>query len=218
MELLNKKLLFLGDSITQGVGVSCEENRFTNRISALTGAICVNYGIGGTRIAKQAVPSENPVWDQDFISRVDRMDTQADAVVVFGGTNDWGHGDAPFGTMDSRDPYTFYGALHTLYQALIEKYPASHIVIVTPLHRRNETDPAADGNRPNSFGILKDYVNAIREVAEYYSLPVLDLFKTSGMQPAIPIIKQNYMPDGLHPNDDGHEILADKILRFLQIL
>ena len=218
MELLNKKILFLGDSITEGIGVSCEENRFSNRISALTGAVCINYGIGGTKIAKQTVPSEIAVWDRDFISRVDSMDAQADVVVVFGGTNDWGRGDAEFGNMDSRSPYTFYGALHTLYKALIEKYPTSQIVILTPLHRRKETDPAADGNRPNSFGILKDYVNAIREVAEYYSLPVLDLFKTSGIQPEIPIIRQKYMPDALHPNDDGHKILADKIISFLQTL
>ena len=146
------------------------------------------------------------------------MDAQSDVVVVFGGTNDWGRGDAEFGNMDSRSPYTFYGALHTLYKAFIEKYPTSQIVILTPLHRRKETDPAADGNRPNSFGILKDYVNAIREVAEYYSLPVLDLFKTSGIQPEIPIIRQKYMPDALHPNDDGHKILADKIISFLQTL
>ncbi len=67
-------------------------------------------------------------------------------------------------------------------------------------------------------GVLIDYVNAIREVAEYYSLPVLDLFKTSGLQPAIPIIREKYMPDALHPNDEGHRILTDKIIKFLNIL
>ena len=35
------------------------------------------------------------------------MDSDADVVVVFGGTNDFGHGDAKLGTFESRDPYTF---------------------------------------------------------------------------------------------------------------
>lgn len=218
MELNSKKIVFLGDSITEGVGVDLPKNRFCDRIARETGAVCINCGIGGTRIAKQTKPSEEARWDQDFISRVDKLDSDADIVVIFGGTNDFGHGDAKFGTMESRDQYTFYGALHTLYTKLLEKYPSSQIVILTPLHRRGENDPLADGNRPQSEGVLIDYVNAIREVAEYYSLPVLDLFKTSGLQPAIPIIKDTYMPDALHPNDEGHKVLADKIIKFLNIL
>ena len=62
------------------------------------------------------------------------------------------------------------------------------------------------------------YVAIIREVAEYYSIPVLDLFACSGLQPCVPIIQQKYLPDGLHPNDAGHEILAEKIAGFLMSL
>lgn len=216
MELRNKKILFLGDSITEGAGSSAAEKRFTDLVAADTGAIGINYGIGGTRIAHQIRPSENPRWEQDFISRVESMDKDADIVVVFGGTNDWGHGDAPLGEFESRDAYTFYGALHVLYTSLIEKYPAAAIVILTPLHRIGENDRIIDPARPNNVRLLKEYVEAIREVAEYYSLPVLDLYKVSGLQPAIPIIKETYMPDGLHPNDAGHRILADKVIAFLK--
>ena len=145
------------------------------------------------------------------------MDNDADIVVVFGGTNDFGHGDAPLGTMNDRTPYTFYGALHCLYTALTEKYPDVPVVILTPLHRWNEDCPKGD-NKPEPVGTLKEYVNIIREVAEYYSLPVLDLFKESGLQPKIPVIQQKYVPDGLHPNDDGNAILAHKIARFLETL
>lgn len=38
------------------------------------------------------------------------------------------------------------------------------------------------------------YVNIIKEVAEYYSLPVLDLFATSGLQPEIKEIRENIFP------------------------
>ena len=216
MELKGTKINFLGDSITEGAGTSSHDKMFTMLIEREYGAICQNYGIGGTRIARQKTPT-NEKHDRDFISRVPEMDNDADMVVVFGGTNDFGHGDAPIGTMSDRTPYTFYGALHCLYTALIEKYPGVPIVVLTPLHRITEDIPTGD-NKPAPVGTLKEYVNIIREVAEYYSLPVLDLFKESGLQPKIPVIQQKYVPDGLHPNDAGNEILAHKIARFLEML
>ena len=217
MELKGTKINFLGDSITEGAGTSSHDKMYTMLIEREYGAICQNYGIGGTRIARQKNASAEERFDRDFVSRVPEMDADADIVVVFGGTNDFGHGDAPIGTMSDRTPYTFYGALHCLYTALIEKYPGVPIAVLTPLHRITEDIPTGD-NKPAPVGTLKEYVNIIREVAEYYSLPVLDLFKESGLQPKIPIIQQKYVPDGLHPNDAGNEILAHKIARFLEML
>lgn len=218
MNLQGKKINFLGDSITEGHGTSGEACFFTTLIARETGAICRNYGIGGTRIARQTVPSLYPQHDLDFPGRVDGMDPDADVVVVFGGTNDFGHGDAPLGSMADRTKDTFYGGLHELYTRLIEKYPAARIVVLTPLHRLNEDNPRGDGNKPQDVATLKEYVAIIRQVAEYYSLPVLDLFATSGLQPRVPVIQQLYVPDGLHPNDAGHRLLAEQIIRFLQQL
>lgn len=185
MELNGKKILFLGDSITEGCGTSGNEKTFCSIIAHKYGAYCVNYGIGGTRIARQSKQSAEERWDKDFCSRVATMQDEADAVVVFGGTNDYGHGDAPLGEMSDRTPYTFYGALHTLYTKLTGKYPGKQIVILTPLHRWNENNKRGEGGKAEDVGTLKDYVEAIREVAEYYSFPVLDLYAISGIQPAV---------------------------------
>ena len=212
MEIAGKTVAFLGDSITEGVGVSEISKRYTDVFGALTGAVVLNYGISGTRIAKQKNPSPTEQWDLDFISRVDVMDRFADAVVVFGGTNDFGHGDAPLGKFTDRTEYTFYGACHVLYRKLIEKYPDAEIVIVTPLHRLSESAEINEYGLP--FAPLKKYVEAIREVAEYYSLPLLDLYKNSGMQPSVEILREKYMPDGLHPSDAGAEKIADKLRDF----
>ena len=105
-----------------------------------------------------------------------------------------------------------------LYAALIEKYPEADIVVLTPLHRLNEDNPYGDGFKVIPTAPLKTYVEIIREVAEYYSLPVLDLYAASGMQPKVPVICRKYMPDGLHPSDAGYEILARKITQFLKAL
>lgn len=219
MELNGKKILFLGDSITQGVGVANPDNIFVNRIASKTGAICKNFGVSGTKIQNMIFQYEDKARNESFIQRVDRMDPEADVIVVFGGTNDWGEGDAELGVMEDRDPHTFYGACHTLFTNLINKYPDAEILVLTPLHRRRETLPQADGLRHiENNTILVDYVNIIREVAEYYSLPLLDMWKFGKFQPAVPILKEKFMPDALHPNDEGHEILANRIIAALKNL
>ena len=219
MKLQGLKINFLGDSITEGAGVSTPENIYWNRLKRDCGlAEARGYGIGGTRFAKQTVPSENPRMDLDFCSRLHEMDGDADVVVIFGGTNDFGHGDAPLGSMHDRVPTTFYGACHTLFLDVINKYPNATIVIMTPLHRHNEDNVHGSGAKVVNLAPLSTYVNIIREVAEYYSLPVLDLWRVSGIQPRVDAIKRKYCPDGLHPNDAGHAIIAQRLKGFLETL
>ena len=61
---------FLGDSITEGAGALCSENAFPAVCCRLAKAKEGNYGLGGTRIAKQRVsinnnPDENSFSVQD---------------------------------------------------------------------------------------------------------------------------------------------------------
>jgi len=211
MVLTGKIINFLGDSITYGAGVADEENIYTKRIERDYSLTCANsYGIGGTGYAEGNQYIKN--GDSSFCARVDEMDESADVVVVFGGTNDWGHGVAQVGDFDDRTDKTFYGSCHVLFTKLIEKYPGKPIVVVTPLHRDIENELHDKGDRKVT---LKDYVNIIRTVAEYYSLPVCDLYAMSGLQPNVPIIREKFIPDGLHPNDAGHEIIAERIANFL---
>lgn len=222
MNLKDKRINFLGDSITQGHGTSCQEKIYLNVLKERVGlAEARNYGIGGTRYALQkgteSCPKDDWVDVNSFSERFEQMDDDADIVVVFGGTNDYGHGDAPLGSFSDRTPDTFYGACHYLYSELIKKYLGKTIVIMTPLHRSNELSEYGTA-KEKRYGSLREYVNAIREVAEYYSLPILDLYATSGMQPEVEEIKNTYIPDGLHPNDLGHQILAHKLEVFLQNL
>lgn len=210
MDLKGKKINCLGDSITEGYGTTHIENTYWNRLAANTGATVRGYGIGGTRIARQHIPSAEPIYDRWFCSRVSEMDSDADVIVVFGGTNDFGHGDASFGTLEDRTDDTFCGAVHTLCRLLIERYPTATIVLMTPAHRADEI---ANGRR------LADYVAAEKAIAAEYSLPVLDLWATGGMCPAIAAQREQYfVPDGLHLNDAGHARVAERLQRFLETL
>lgn len=209
MRLEGIKANFLGDSITAGAGVADLKDVYWNLLKRECGlAEARGYGIGGTRIAIQNYP-EHPDWDQDFLSRIDSMDADADLIVVFGGTNDFGHGDAPLGSLADRSPYTFYGAIHMLIQRLMVRYPEAELVLLTPLHRLVEEK----GERK-----LKDYVIAIKEVAEYYGVPVCDMYATCPIQPQFVCNGERLAPDGLHPNEAGHQRIYKRLRGFLEVL
>ena len=220
MELKGKKMNCLGDSITEGHGLSASGKHFFTILKERCGlAEARNYGVGGSRIARQTNPNPGEAKDWDFCYRAQFMDDDADIITVFGGTNDYGHGDAPLGCMSDRTDLTFYGALHVLFRRLINKYPAATIIVFTPTHRGYENSPYGDGSRrAGEKAPLKKYVEIIREVAQFYSLPVLDLYAMGGMQPDIDVNRVRYMPDGLHPNDAGHELIADRLEGLLKSL
>jgi lysophospholipase L1-like esterase len=212
MELKGKKINFLGDSITKGVGTSCGECRFVDIIAREEGlAAARNYGISGTTISYGGAETGKP--DTSFCARVPEMDPDADIVVVFGGTNDFGHSETvPLGTPQDRTRATFRGACHELMRSLIERYPRAAIVILTPMHRKHERTPNTRG------AILEEYVDILRETARYYALPVLDLYAAGGIQPAVEKSRETYMPDRLHPNDAGNRLIADRLTAFLRAL
>lgn len=216
MELQGKKVNFLGDSITEGVGVSEGKYRYVDQFAAKSGATVRNYGISGTRIARKHRKSEPASFDLCFLDRVAEMDADADIVVVFGGTNDFGHGDAPLGTPDDTDEYTFYGACKSLIERLYARFPDAEIVIMTPLHRTSEAKTV------NEIGLpcepLSAFVAAEKEIAARYSVPVLDLWSVAGIQPCLPGNAAHYTADGLHPNDRGAERIADRLIGFLRTL
>ena len=203
------KIIFLGDSITQGVGVKKKENIYADRVCRSLGfAEMRNYGISGTRLARQQrYPDYTwvPKWDDHcFSDRFEQMDDDADVVVVFGGTNDFGHGNAPFGEESDREPESFIGACHYLFASLVIKYPASHIIAMTPIHRETENTPS-----PVTGKVLEDYVDVIRRVATEYGISVLDTYNLCPIDPSNPEHKAKYVPDGLHPCDEGQRLLAE---------
>ncbi len=204
MKLKGLTINFLGDSITEGYGTTAPEKAFHQIIKE---KYCMNhaynYGVGGTRIARQIIPTkEDTRWDLTFELRSDAMDRNADAIVVFGGTNDFGHGDAPFGTLDSEDICTFCGAVNSLINKLTRDFPKAKIIFMTPIHRINETQPSEPDSK-----ILLDYANAILEICEKRGISVIDLFKINPLDPTDIVL----LPDGLHPSDKGHSVLAQTI-------
>lgn len=213
------KVNVLGDSITYGVGTSAEQYRFCDLLKKECGFDEVrNYGMSGTRFARQTeCAAAGNDCDGNFCARAEKMDPDADVVIVFGGTNDYGHGNAPVGGSYDRTRDTFCGACHELFSELLTAYPAATVVVVTPMHRADEVTPY-ENFRTEAPLPLSAFVSIIRDVAAYYSIPVFDAFARCGIQPAIDAQKEIFAPDGAHPNDAGNARFCRQLISFLKTL
>ena len=220
MELKGKIIDFLGDSITEGVGVYDQNNRYDNIVHRrLELAAHYNYGIGGTRLAHQSAPSETPRYDLCFCGRAYLLEKSADLIVVYGGVNDYIHGDAYFGKMEDRTPETFCGAVYFLMNFLKTNYEGKQIVFMTPahMHFRGISDKCLTGRpmkKPDAQP-LSAYVEVIKARGKELGIPVLDLFEKLGLDPCIPEIREKYTADGLHFNDAGQHFIAKCLGEFL---
>lgn len=91
--------------------------------------------------------------------------------------------------MADRSVETYYGACHVLLEGLINKYPLKKIAVLSPIQRDLNKDGVPDDG-------LIDYVDALRDVSNYYSIPFLDLYRGGGIYGG----NTDVNPDGTHPN------------------
>lgn len=209
----NKKVAFIGDSITQGINTTYE-NTYHQYLNAMLGfgSMYVD-GIAGSCYSSKSDygTSKNPI-----VNRCSDIPTDCDLVVIFAGTNDFGH-STPLGTISDTSDVSFYGAVISCINQIITSNPDVRLAIMTPLHRSGTTHKAE--NVTNDVGkVLKDYVNALREICELYSIPIIDTYSIYGLNPSISTVYNNYITDGLHPNAEGHRLLAERIKPYLEIL
>jgi lysophospholipase L1-like esterase len=224
----------IGDSITYGfiprnyTGYPGQLDSYAKLTAENLNMTFINYGVSGASVAK--------VGDRSCISEnYTSMDNDADLITVTGGTNDIRNG-VELGTMADRTNTTFYGAWHVLLGGLYKKYfidqgttsgKKKTVVVITPIKLLQSSASEQGGT-----GVLKDmtaWVNAIKEVAAYYSFPVLDMYNESGINPHLNQTIQGteegytgyynpYITDGTHPTQEGAAIMAQKLIGFLNTL
>ena len=207
----NMIINFLGDSITEGYLATKYENSFVPLVGKLLSCKVNQYGIAGSRFARQQYPSIDPKYDLYFASRVDEIDPEADITFIFGGTNDYGHGDAPIGKMGDKTPNTFYGSVDYLINELLKKYKKNQIVFILPLYRLGENNPYGEGYRSKPTLSLQGYRDIIKEVTSVYGIECLDLKDEMGDPEKVDLYE-----DGLHPNNKGHQKLAELIVNYVK--
>lgn len=230
-----KKYVALGDSITYGfiprnyAGYPGQLNSYANLTADALGMSFVNAGLSGNTVAL-ATGGGTPMCE-----RYANLDNDADLITVMGGTNDIRKGVA-LGTMDDRTEDTFYGALHILLGGLYQKYfinqgtttgKNKHIVVLTP-PKLLRTSGGTSGGTGTLYD-LEPWCNAIKEVANYYSLPVLDMYNLSNMNPHLNQTVHGteegytgyynpYMTDGTHPTQEGAYIMSKVLEGYLETI
>ncbi len=206
-----KKLAFDGDSITSGYGNA--QRSYADYTAEAMGCDISNTALGSSTLA---VKSSDPTARYPLIDRLDAIDDTADALIINIGSNDWHYSWTPMGDMSSSDKYTFYGALKLMCEDLLDRFSGKPIVLCTPI-KRIQNDGLAYYEQ-NAYGkTLKDYSDAIKEVGEFYGIPVLDLYSECLINPIIESHKTQYFTnnDGVHPNAEGHTVIARRLKGYL---
>ena len=142
---------------------------------------------------------------QRFITQLNNHSTTAPSLItIFGGVNDYIQ-SVPIGDASSTDNTNFYGAVKEFVSALNTKYPTSKKVFILPLNMRNGVF-STNANGTNSLGnTLANYRDALISVLDSNNMAYIDLHADSELQPDL------ITSDGLHPNQDGHALLARKL-------
>ena len=196
-----EECVMLGDSITW------YDERFANAINAniigyksylqKLGLSITNKGVSGARWADISKYEDLPTTadNTDF--------SKYDIVTLMAGINDY-ISSSPLGIISESDfdRNTFIGGMQYVIKKIFTDNPKIKILLATPLK--------CTTTKQNTQSLsLIDYANAIKQVAELYSIPVLDLYLNSGFN------KYNllqYTFDGLHPNNDGFELICNNLL------
>lgn len=205
---------FMGDSITEGYPSNVVTKSYCETLAEKLGSTAKIYGIGGSTIANGS---------DAMYSRVLNMNSTADLIFIFGGTNDFAIQSRVLGNQFTTsnnvrtlntDTSTFYGGLNQLCLNLLSAFPYSTYVFLTPLHRNNYESQPTD-LQANSNGLYLDqYVECIKNVAKWFSIPVIDLYGESSLYPLDSTQRSQYFvgsSDGVHPNQEGHDIIAQCI-------
>ena len=232
--LNGKKISFIGDSITEGVGASPSTKRYSTLFCSYYGAIENNLGVAGTSLATNVYGHAD---NTRFVTRATSENlANSSLIVIFGGTNDFSYDSKAIGELFNEttitaygrigtkkigaitDTDTFAGALHDLINTVRVNCPNVPIVLVTPINRGHFTysDTLPASNESNVNGdYLADFTKAIKTIGAFYSIPVLDTSITE-LDFANEAIANELSSDNLHPNNKGHEILAKILYRFVE--
>lgn len=213
-----KTIVFFGDSRTWYDG----EPYPSTAKSEYVGKICVGYQqqcirlLGITAINQGDSGKNTSEISQNIIAYGNGF-KNVDAVYISGGVNDFILSRSRIGELDTDGgPYdtgTAYGGLQTAIEWLMTNYPKMKIFVeVPPIAWRGENGDVY----PYATACLK------RDVAEFYNLPCVDLYKTCGINK---INRSEYYADDpdpaktnywyLHFNDYGNERLGQIVAEFI---
>jgi lysophospholipase L1-like esterase len=184
------RVVFLGDSVTAGVGLSDGQPTYVQ----LLDAHCRRCGV-----SVECIASALDGIDTGYaLKRFGRMVTALDPdwVVVMLGLND----AQPAGQRVQITPAEFQNNLLGLVDRILGL--GARPVLVAP----NPRIVCRAGDTPRQLDLMPPYVAALRQTAEAADLPWVDLYARFRGDDW-----SELLPDGVHPGAAGHRLIADTL-------
>ena len=202
--LKSKRLAFCGDSITYGLNQDggARLDAFPDQVGRLLGCQTTNYGVSSASVGGDAPR----VWSKDYTV----VSTEEDIIGVMIGINDF-YRDYSLGNKDGSSG--FYKDLHTMWKGLINRFPPSAgkrlFCMIYPYY----------DVKPN----WEKWTAAMQEVAEYYSIPILDFSKELGINPHMDVNFEYWREEGrgtgkhnAHPTQITHDMMAKVVAAYIK--
>lgn len=206
--LKSKRLAFCGDSITYGLNQDggARLDAFPGQVGRLLGCQTTNYGVSSA-----SVGGTSPrVRSKDYTV----VSTEEDIIGVMIGINDF-YREYSLGNKDGSSG--FYKDLHTMWKGFISRFPPSAgkrlFCMIYPYY----------DVKPN----WEKWTAAMQEVAEYYSIPILDFSKELGINPHMDINFEYWREEGAqtgngqgkhnaHPTQLTHDMMAKVVAAYIK--
>lgn len=205
--LNGKKVVFYGDSITA-------QNKFPVIVKEYYGINAVNMGVGGSTIFYRSNS------DMSSDTRINNIPSDADIVMIMGGTNDWGKTQIEDELTYSNgfDRTKFKGAIAYIVQHIQAQCPNAKIIWCTTIGGQNETRVTSSPTiqylpQKDSFGQSGyTFRSAEIEVCNILGIEVCDTWSCG--------INGNnaytMIGDTVHPTDAGAKLIANYIIGHLK--
>ena len=164
----------------------------------------LNYGYSGATLAT------NNLGLGCISNQILSYAGQNDIISLMGGVNDYNR-SIPLGTINDTANNTVYGALNVIAEALTTRNPDAFIFFMTPY---KVTVGGKDYLTPNAQGYnLSDVAKAVKEVADIYDIPVLDMYNLGNFE----LEMYNADSDGIHPSQEFiKEYTTPQIVEFIK--
>lgn len=191
----------IGDSVAKGTGA---KTNFTQMLAKKIKAKSTNLAVSGATISTN---KDNSIYEQ-------ATKIKGDLIIVQGTDDDWTN-DIKIGT-DKTDIKTFYGAFYSAISKIKSNNPKSKIIVMTPTKQCYIKDGKVvrKDTTKNDLGYtLADYVDVQIDACNELDIPVYDAYHSTQFKPNIPSYRKSSMPDGVHPNEKGHEVIMYELVK-----
>ena len=176
-----KTCVFFGDSITQGYTTEFPSLCYAARVARELDFDFYNFGVGADKFNTDVLKNTAP--------------EKPEIVFTAYGTNDWC-------ARSGIHSFKFY--IEEYFKALLEKFPSSRIIAISPIWRE-------DGCKLTKVGTFEEMVTAYFETVQKF--PRIEI--VNGLH-LLPCTSELYADKILHPSDLGFEFYAKNLLKKIE--